>query len=621
MYANVITFLAVILLFELLPPSGMGVRLTWGEILAGTGCTILLFAVLVRWGFLRWDRRGGAGLLDPDGSPFFRAALVQRYVAAAVALYGVILYLLRWKTLCIWVFGEEGSGFLTSLLGILPFLLLLVSVWISSYPARLGQGGRGHSLQAYVSAQGKLYLPTVLPWFALLLLMDLLALLAPQLQRRVEEDVLWGLGTFAAVLVVLAWAFPRLVVGLWRCPPMEAGPRRNRLEKFFERHGFRSRGIVLWNLFEGSFSTAGILGVFPGSRYILVTPALLDALNDDELEAVMAHEMGHARHRHMVFYLAFMVGLTLLVDLAFRGVPWLITLGLMGLEKAGVSAAAWLAALEVQSTHVSLAFTLLFVLLVIAYFRYGFGVFSRNFERQSDLHALEIQGTARHVAQSLEKIAGHHPRLRMLPNWHHFGIQERIDFLLRCERFPEEAQKHHRKVRRMVRSYLVGLAILGAVLVGWRTQHWDRAWTLALQERMVEQLLTTQPESGSLWLALGTISLERGNPAKAESALDRAIRLEPTNGDALNNLAWLYATSADPRFRDPQRALHLARTAVQLMPHAAHALDTLAEALFVNDQIAEALETERRALELARDRLDHYRRQIRRFQEALSTPP
>jgi tetratricopeptide (TPR) repeat protein len=94
------------------------------------------------------------------------------------------------------------------------------------------------------------------------------------------------------------------------------------------------------------------------------------------------------------------------------------------------------------------------------------------------------------------------------------------------------------------------------------------------------------------------------------------VALDPRNTQALNNLAWLYSTSADDRLRDPNRALMLARQAVQLEPESAHMLDTLAEAHYVNGNRQEAIRVSRRALAAAEDGREYYRRQLERFLQA-----
>jgi tetratricopeptide (TPR) repeat protein len=80
--------------------------------------------------------------------------------------------------------------------------------------------------------------------------------------------------------------------------------------------------------------------------------------------------------------------------------------------------------------------------------------------------------------------------------------------------------------------------------------------------------------------------------------------LKQYQGDALvwNQLAWTYATSKDPRYRDSAKALEYAQKAVSLSEgKTPELLDTLAEAYFVSGNFDKAIETERRALELSPD--------------------
>jgi len=54
--------------------------------------------------------------------------------------------------------------------------------------------------------------------------------------------------------------------------------------------------------------TAGVMGLLPKFRYILVTDSLLDILSKEELNAVMAHEIGHIKYKHILFYILFLLG-------------------------------------------------------------------------------------------------------------------------------------------------------------------------------------------------------------------------------------------------------------------------------------------------------------------------
>jgi len=88
----------------------------------------------------------------------------------------------------------------------------------------------------------------------------------------------------------------------------------------------------------------------------------------------------------------------------------------------------------------------------------------------------------------------------------------------------------------------------------------------------------------------------------------------------LNNAAWAYATSSDPTIYNPPSALECARKAIGLdkdHPKPNH-LDTLAEALYVNEQYAEAVKTEQHAISLGDpETRENFEKQLEKYQLAL----
>src|SRR5262249_30292119 len=71
-----------------------------------------------------------------------------------------------------------------------------------------------------------------------------------------------------------------------------------------------------------------------------------------------------------------------------------------------------------------------------------------------------------------------------------------------------------------------------------------------------------------------------GRAADAIWEYRRAIELKPDSKRASNDLAWILATSVDPRFRDPHRAVELARKATELAPRNAEVRNTLGVDLY-----------------------------------------
>ncbi|HMO03476.1 MAG TPA: tetratricopeptide repeat protein [Kiritimatiellia bacterium] len=116
------------------------------------------------------------------------------------------------------------------------------------------------------------------------------------------------------------------------------------------------------------------------------------------------------------------------------------------------------------------------------------------------------------------------------------------------------------------------------------------------------------------------ISLNRYEPAIAE--LEELLRRQPDDPRAMNNLAWMLATSTDLQFRDPARALQLAQDAVLLAPSDFHIWSTLAEAHRVNANFEQAVKAMMQAIDLAGRRgasaetRESYRRQFEVIREA-----
>jgi len=91
-----------------------------------------------------------------------------------------------------------------------------------------------------------------------------------------------------------------------------------------------------------------------------------------------------------------------------------------------------------------------------------------------------------------------------------------------------------------------------------------------------------------------------GNTAQAATHYAEAIRLDANSPVRMNNLAWIRATSEDPRVRDGSEAVRLAQRACQLTGHReVNTLDTLAAAYAEAGRFAEAVQTARQALDLA----------------------
>ncbi|MHB8788869.1 MAG: M48 family metalloprotease [Desulfobulbaceae bacterium] len=492
--------------------------------------------------------------------------------------------------------------------GLILFFGFLALLWITARPSYQAIFHRTHTALSFIFANIRANLPILLPWLLLSLLFDLLALLRiPGLERLLDSP--WGdMVLFAVFVLFLLFFFPPLVRRLWDCTPLPAGPLRARMEQFCREQGF-SAEILLWPLFEGQMLTAGVMGIIPRLRYLLVTSALLNALTWDELKAVLAHEIGHVKKKHLLLYIFLFLGFSLFARAVAEPLPSII----IGSDWF-YQLSEWLRASP--EAVLAIFLTLPVLLLMLLYFRYLFGYFIRNFERQADLHVFSALGDSSALISSFEKIAILGGNIRNQKSWHHFGIGERIDFLHLCERDRRAIRSHDRKVRLSLLVYFVMVAILAGVLGTMDFRKIPPGAEIRYVEAVLSHKVKQGTEDGLLFLLLGDLLQEKKMEARAIAAYETALRLKPANPDVHNNLAWLLVTAHDAALRDPARAVALARRAVELK-EAGYILDTLAVALWAAGFPRDAAAAERRALEVDPDNGEYYREQLRKMERSV----
>src|SRR5262249_23670045 len=99
---------------------------------------------------------------------------------------------------------------------------------------------------------------------------------------------------------------------------------------------------------------------------------------------------------------------------------------------------------------------------------------------------------------------------------------------------------------------------------------------------------------------VGTVLVQEGRITEGVEEWEKVLLIQPDNGNALINLAWVFATSPDDSLRDGSRAVQLAEQAMRIsggrMPMVWR---TLAAAYAENGRFVEAIQTAQRGMELA----------------------
>ncbi len=220
------------------------------------------------------------------------------------------------------------------------------------------------------------------------------ALLAVILWVMDSIGPLWWLVAWAFIQVFsifMSWAVPTFIAPLFnKFSPLEDQTLRSRIESLLARCGFQSKGIfVMDGSRRSSHGNAYFTGLGSNKR-IVFFDTLINSLSHDELEAVLAHELGHFKRKHL---LKMLIASAIMTLIAFALLGWLAGQGWF-YQGLGVSVQSNATALLLFMLA-SPAFTL-FLQPITAYFQ-------RKHEFEADDFAAE-QAKPRFLISALVKL-------------------------------------------------------------------------------------------------------------------------------------------------------------------------------------------------------------------------
>ncbi len=297
------------------------------------------------------------------------------------ATQGALLLATIWQPLCRAAPLIGDWYVVPSLLALTPFFVALLSTWTTLYPA-------DHALRAAAIEVHLLHGRPVRPAWTLATYLSqqlrhqLLFILVPMLLIVLARDVIDEhsaylrsttdyahtpdllLGVSAIVVALLT---PEILRHVWRTQRLAAGPLRDRLVSLGRRIGLRYRELLVWRA-GGTLVNAAVMGVVPPLRYVLVTEAMLERMDDLKVEAVFGHEAGHVKRRH-IWHLLFFAAIS----------GCLVTIFSVRSDQ--------FRAVDETSSQLWAA-----ILAAVLLFKWGvvFGWLSRGFERQADLYGARV---------------------------------------------------------------------------------------------------------------------------------------------------------------------------------------------------------------------------------------
>jgi len=204
---------------------------------------------------------------------------------------------------------------------------------------------------------------------------------------------LWGFGLVFGFQLLMLILYPKLILPLFnKLTPLPEGELRTRLLALGDRTGFRAAAIYVMDGSKRSGHSNAFFTGFGRFRRIVLFDTLIAQLSAEELEAVLAHEIGHYRRGHIPKMIALSAGS---MFVAFASIAWLARSPWFNLTfgfPAGELAPAFL------------LFGLLSGLITF-WFSPVMNLLSRKHEYEADAFARDAMGQVEPMIGALRKLA------------------------------------------------------------------------------------------------------------------------------------------------------------------------------------------------------------------------
>jgi STE24 endopeptidase len=186
---------------------------------------------------------------------------------------------------------------------------------------------------------------------------------------------LWAWGAWMGFNLLILVLYPTVIAPLFnKFEPLQDEQLKARVNALMQRCGFSAKGLFVMDGSKRSAHANAYFTGFGAAKRVVFYDTLLKQLTPDEVDAVLAHELGHFRHKHIVQRIAMLFGLSL-------GALWLL---------GWLSQQVWFYSglgVQVQLNAPNDALALLLFLMVVPVFSYFISPLSAHLSRRHEFQA------------------------------------------------------------------------------------------------------------------------------------------------------------------------------------------------------------------------------------------
>jgi STE24 endopeptidase len=233
----------------------------------------------------------------------------------------------------------------------------------------------------------------------------------------------WAWLFFTLFEIILMWLYPVLIAPLFnKFEPIKDEALREKINALMDKVGLKTKGIYQVDEGKRSKHTNAYFTGIGKTKRIVLYDTLLASHAPDEIVAVLAHEIGHWKKKHILKQLTFMIVASLvLLYFIYLIVNWSFLYSAFGLKVTPVYAGLFLVSLYLSSAG--------FFLSPVG------AAITRRYEREADKMAWELTGTSEPMINALKRLAKDnltnlHPHpLYVWFYYSHPPLIERIEYL------------------------------------------------------------------------------------------------------------------------------------------------------------------------------------------------